>query len=423
MLKMRHIIIVLGALSYTGLSSAVQVSIGMSVPGVSLGINLPVYPELDVVPGYPVYYAPDLDANYFFYDGTYWLYQNDNWYASSWYNGPWDLVNPDDVPAFILRVPVRYYRAPPLYFRAWGYDAPPRWAEHWGPDWTQRRRGWDRWDRGAVPAPAPLPAYQRNYSGDRYPRQVEQQQELNRQNYRYQPNNPVVRQQYQGPQTSSGFRRYSPSPSVQQGAPQQSNPWLGSQRYSAPPPVQQGAPQQTAPWYPRPSAPAPVQQGTPEQSAPWYPRPSAPAPVQQGTPQQSAPWYPRPSAPASVQQGTPQQSAPWYPRPSAPPSVQQGAPQQTNPWFPGSQRYGAPSSVQPAAPSVLRAQTVQQAVGSPQRPTSTQAPLQQRATTGVQSPGRQPPGPVQTKQQNTGSPGPAVKQPGKSAPREQKGGQ
>ncbi|MGO9444606.1 MAG: hypothetical protein ACLPXB_07495 [Thiobacillaceae bacterium] len=398
---MRHIIIVLGALSYTGLSSAVQVSIGISVPGVSLGINLPVYPELDVVPGYPVYYAPDLDANYFFYDGTYWLYQNDNWYASSWYNGPWGLVNPDDVPAFILRVPVRYYREPPPYFRAWGYDTPPRWGEHWGPDWAQRRTGWDRWDRGAVPAPAPLPAYQRNYSGDRYPRQVEQQQELNRQNYRYQPNNPVVRQQYPGPQTSPGFQRYSPSPSVQQGAPQQANPWLGSQRYGAPASVQQGAPQQPAPGPQRYGAPAPVQQAVPQQTAPWYPRPSAPAPVQQGAPQQTAPWYPRPSAPAPVQQG---------------------APQQTNPWLQGLQRYGAPPSVQPAAPSVPRAQTVRQGVASPQGPAATQAPLQQR-TTGAQSLGRQPSGTVQTKQQNTGSQGPAVKQPGKSSPREEKGGQ
>ena len=43
------------------------------------------------VPGYPVYYAPDIGGNYFFYDGRYWVYQDDNWYSSSWYNGPWDV--------------------------------------------------------------------------------------------------------------------------------------------------------------------------------------------------------------------------------------------------------------------------------------------------------------------------------------------
>lgn len=81
--------------------------------------------------------------------------------------------------------------------QCWRSDAPPRWGDHWGHDWEQRRSGWDRWNRNAVPAPAPLPAYQRQYSGERYPRQVEQQQSLQQRNYRYQPHDPVVRQHYQ----------------------------------------------------------------------------------------------------------------------------------------------------------------------------------------------------------------------------------
>ena len=72
-----------------------QISIGIGLPNVSIGINLPLFPELVPVPGYPVYYAPRVDANYFFYDGMYWVYQDDNWYASSWYNGPWSLVDPE----------------------------------------------------------------------------------------------------------------------------------------------------------------------------------------------------------------------------------------------------------------------------------------------------------------------------------------
>ncbi|MBS1135041.1 MAG: hypothetical protein H6R02_2182, partial [Burkholderiaceae bacterium] len=50
-----------------------QVSIGIGLPGVSIGINLPVYPQLVPVPGYPVYYAPQVNSNYFFYDGMYWV--------------------------------------------------------------------------------------------------------------------------------------------------------------------------------------------------------------------------------------------------------------------------------------------------------------------------------------------------------------
>jgi hypothetical protein len=176
-----------------------QVSIGIGLPSVSIGINLSSYPQLVPLPNYPVYYAPSLASNYFFYDGMYWVYQDDNWYASDWYNGPWGLVGPEAVPLFVLRIPVRYYRNPPSYFRPWRPDAPPRWGEHWGNGWEQRHSGWDRWNRRAVPAPAPLPVYQRRFSGDRYP-PPEQQRDIRGQNYRYQPRDAAVKPRYQQPQ-------------------------------------------------------------------------------------------------------------------------------------------------------------------------------------------------------------------------------
>ena len=151
-----------------------------------IGINVSIFPQLERVPGYPVYYAPGLDSNYFFYEGSYWVYQDDGWYSSYWYNGPWEYMDPEFVPLFVLRVPVRYYRRPPVYFRGWQSDAPPRWGDHWGRDWSQRRSGWDRWDRRAAPAPAPLPVYQRQYSGNRYP-VASQQRELQSRNYSYHP--------------------------------------------------------------------------------------------------------------------------------------------------------------------------------------------------------------------------------------------
>ncbi|MDO8596696.1 MAG: hypothetical protein Q7R45_08730 [Sulfuricaulis sp.] len=193
---MRYGLMVLWMLCWSVTSAMAQISIGIGLPGVNIGINLPLYPELVPVPGYPVYYAPRLNSNYFFYDGAYWVYERDNWYASSWYNGPWGLVAPEVVPLYVLRIPVRYYRDPPAYFRGWRAEAPPRWGNHWGNEWEQRRRGWDKWNRSSVPAPAPLPVYQRKYSGDRYPR-VEQQHALHGQNYRYQPRDPVVRKHYQ----------------------------------------------------------------------------------------------------------------------------------------------------------------------------------------------------------------------------------
>lgn len=179
-MRMRKFLIVLWLLlaGVTPATASVQVVIG---------INLPVYPQLVRVPGYPVYYAPRVAGNFFFYDGLYWVFYDDDWYASSWYNGPWTLVAPLVVPVFILRIPVRYYRDPPIYFRTWRREGPPRWREHWGDDWAEHRRGWDRWDHRAAPPPAPLPIYQRRYSGDRYPRDIGEQRDLSGQHYRYRP--------------------------------------------------------------------------------------------------------------------------------------------------------------------------------------------------------------------------------------------
>jgi hypothetical protein len=189
---MRKIWFGLCLLLAAAMPASAQLSIQFSTPGLSIGINVPVYPRLALIPGYPVYYAPSLQANFFFYDGLYWVFQGDDWYASSWYDGPWGLVAPNLVPVFILRIPVHYYRAPPPYFRRWRPDAPPRWGEHWGPSWEREHRDWNRWDRRAAPPPAPLPSYQQRYSGPRYPRAEEQQRELRDQHYRYQPRERVA---------------------------------------------------------------------------------------------------------------------------------------------------------------------------------------------------------------------------------------
>ena len=234
---MRYVLIVLWMLSWSVPSAVAQVSVGIGLPGVNIGINLAAYPELEPVPGYPVYYAPQVASNYFFYDGMYWAYQGDTWYASSWYNGPWGLVAPEVVPLYVLRVPVAYYRQPPAYFRGWQSNAPPRWGEHWGNEWEQRRSGWDRWNRSSAPARAPLPVYQRQYSGDRYP-QAEQQQALRDRNYRYQPRDPMVHQQHQ----EQAVQR-APMPSQREEAPQVRNPKQDDDhRSNARPSVQHNAP-------------------------------------------------------------------------------------------------------------------------------------------------------------------------------------
>lgn len=199
-----HVVLWLFLLSV--LPAQAQVRVGIGFPDASIEVRLSSYPALVQIRGYPVYYAPRLEANYFFYDGMYWVYQRDDWYASSWYNGPWALVEPDFVPAYLLRVPVRYYRHPPPHFHGWRSNAPPRWDEHWGRDWSDRRHGWDRWNRRSAPSPAPLPVYQRRYSGDRYP-EVTQQLLLQSNNYRYQAQDPVVQQYYPVPRQGESAPR------------------------------------------------------------------------------------------------------------------------------------------------------------------------------------------------------------------------
>lgn len=196
---MRRLLIVLSMLLFPlGAAHAeVSVSAGFSSPGISIGINLPAYPRLVLIPGYPVYYGSRLDWNYFFYDGMYWVYYEDDWYASSWYNGPWFLVERDEVPLYVLRIPVRYYRNPPPYFFGWIAVEPPRWGEHWGRDWDDRHHGWDRWDHHAAPPAAPLPSYQRQYSGKRYPHDRERQQSIHSERYRHQPGERVMQQHNQ----------------------------------------------------------------------------------------------------------------------------------------------------------------------------------------------------------------------------------
>jgi hypothetical protein len=214
---MRYLVVAL-SLAIGSVSSAhAQVSVGF---GVDIGIHVPVYPELVVVPGTPVYYDPRGDANYFFYDGLYWVFQGDGWYASSWYDGPWRVVPAERVPLYVLRVPVRYYHRPPPYFRGWYADAPPRWGQRWGPGWERNHRGWDRWDRRGMPRPAPLPVYQRQYAGDRYPRAFEQQHALGAEHYRYRPRETVAREQFRGP--PGGPRS---EPSAYRGGPRGEPQW------------------------------------------------------------------------------------------------------------------------------------------------------------------------------------------------------
>jgi hypothetical protein len=82
-------------------------------------------PPLVVVPGTPVYYAPALSVNFFYYGGRYYTFHEGAWFSAIAYNGPWVFAPVARVPRPVLAVPVRYYKVPPGHGHPGG---PPPWA-------------------------------------------------------------------------------------------------------------------------------------------------------------------------------------------------------------------------------------------------------------------------------------------------------
>ena len=99
----------------------VKIQLGLGVP--PLVLTAP--PQLVVVPGTPVYYAPDVSANLFFYNGRYYTVANGVWSMAPDYTGPWAVIQIGQVPAPVAAVPVEYYKIPPGQLKKHG---PPPWA-------------------------------------------------------------------------------------------------------------------------------------------------------------------------------------------------------------------------------------------------------------------------------------------------------
>jgi WXXGXW repeat (2 copies) len=112
------------ALLWSGASAAgpdVRIDIGLGVPPIVHATP----PQLVVVPGTSVYYAPDVPSNYFFYKGRYYTVANGVWSRAPAYNGPWAVIQIGQVPPPVLAVPLEYYKIPPGHLKKHG---PPPWA-------------------------------------------------------------------------------------------------------------------------------------------------------------------------------------------------------------------------------------------------------------------------------------------------------
>ena len=105
-----------------------QVQVRVSAPP---PLVFPAPPELVMVPGSDVYYAPDVEGDIVFSQGYWWRPYDGRWYRARSHNGPWHYMVRGRVPHAIIGLPPgyrqQYYGHPRMHYR----DVERRW--HGGP--------------------------------------------------------------------------------------------------------------------------------------------------------------------------------------------------------------------------------------------------------------------------------------------------
>jgi hypothetical protein len=115
--------------------------------GINVNINIPLPgivivgpPAMMVVPGAYVYFAPDVEADLFFYRGYWYRPSQGQWYISLQYNGPWGYAAVNSVPHALINLPKNYRYVPPGYERM-PYKIVKRNWRAW-----EEKRHWDNYE-------------------------------------------------------------------------------------------------------------------------------------------------------------------------------------------------------------------------------------------------------------------------------------
>ncbi len=140
-----------GALYPIKSNAGVNVNISIPLPG--LVITAP--PVMAVIPGTYAYFAPDVEADIFFYHGYWYRPYEGRWYVSAEYNGPWGYIAVNRVPSFLINVPPSYRHVAPGYGPI-PYGMVKRNWRTW-----ENERYWDSYERRG----------REDYDGDGYARQ------------------------------------------------------------------------------------------------------------------------------------------------------------------------------------------------------------------------------------------------------------
>jgi hypothetical protein len=98
-----------------------EVTINIGVPPPP-AVVLPAPPRLVIVPGQPVFYAPEVPYNYFVYGDRHYIFRDGRWFFARTYRGPWRIIATDRVPRQVVAVPVKYYKVPPGHAKKMARD-------------------------------------------------------------------------------------------------------------------------------------------------------------------------------------------------------------------------------------------------------------------------------------------------------------
>lgn len=139
--------------------SEAAVSVGVSLhvgdPYRGLSLHFSSAPRVALIPASQVYYVPNYDRDLYRYGGSWYYTQDDCWYRSSSYNGPFVQIAVSSVPRAIYNVPATYRRhwgGPPSHAPAYGYRRNQGQSSGWSRGGYDRgtyqgQGGWQRNDR------------------------------------------------------------------------------------------------------------------------------------------------------------------------------------------------------------------------------------------------------------------------------------
>jgi hypothetical protein len=121
-------------------AAGVNINVGIGIPIPVPVVVAPAPPPVVVVPGTPLYYAPGMNVDVFFYGGWWWTPYQGYWFRGPAYNGPW---------AYVQAPPRVFFSLPPDYRQRVIYQRPIPYGyfqQHWR-EWDRDRRG-PSWDGG-----------------------------------------------------------------------------------------------------------------------------------------------------------------------------------------------------------------------------------------------------------------------------------